>query len=143
MRSIMKRAWEIARNAVKRFGYNVKQYIKMAMIMAWKEYKEMKEKVEKPVSERIDELEELGFKRWQKGTFDRLYINATQLGLVCQYYKTGNIKAATFDGDSISNSEAYRMKAAKTYIDVKTGEVISTNKSLMKAAMKLAGIEKN
>ena len=94
----------------------------------------------KNVSERIDELEEQGFKRWQKGQFDRLYINADQLGLECKYYKTGNIKSALFNGDEISNSEAYRMKAAKTYIDVKTGEVISTNSTLRKAAMVLAGL---
>ena len=94
----------------------------------------------KNILERIDELEAYGFKRWQKGEFDRLYINADQLGLECKYYKTGNIKSAWFNGDEISNSEGYRMKAAKTYIDVATGEVISTNSTLRKAAMELAGI---
>lgn len=140
MKNVMKRAWEIARNAVKRFGYTAKSYIKMALVMAWKEYKEMKNQIVKPISERIDELEALGFKRWQKGQFDRLYINADQLGLECKYYKTGNIKAAMFNGEEISNSEGYRMKAAKTYIDVTTGEVFSTNSTLKKAAMELAGI---
>jgi len=91
-------------------------------------------------NEKIRELEGMGFKRWQKGELDRLYINADQLGLECKYYKTGNIKSALFDGDEISNSEAYRMKAAKTYIDVVTGEVFSTNKMLKKAAMVLAGL---
>lgn len=91
-------------------------------------------------NEKIRELEGMGFKRWQKGEFDRLYINADQLGLECKYYKTGNIKSACFGGDEISNSEAYRMKAAKTYIDVATGEVFSTNKTLKKAAMVLAGL---
>ena len=91
-------------------------------------------------NEKIRELEGMGFKRWQKGEYDRLYINADQLGLECKYYKTGNIKSACFDGDEISNSEAYRMKAAKTYIDVATGEVFSTNKMLKKAAIVLAGL---
>lgn len=91
-------------------------------------------------NERINELEELGFTRWQKGNMDRLYINAEMIGFECIYYKTGNIKSAWFQGDEISNSEGYRMKAAKTYIDVKTGEVISTNSTLRKAAMELAGI---
>ena len=140
MKNVMKRAWEIARNAVKRFGYTAKSYIKMALVMAWKEHKEMKNQIVKPISERIDELEALGFKRWQKGQFDRLYINADQLGLECKYYKTGNIKSAWFNGDEISNSEGYRMKAAKTYIDVATGEVFSPNSTLRKAAMELAGI---
>lgn len=90
--------------------------------------------------ERIKELEELGFTRWQKGNMDRLYINAEMLGFECIYYKTGNIKSAWFQGDEISNSEGYRMKAAKTYIDVKTGVCYSDNNQLKKAAEELAKI---
>ena len=62
----------------------------------------------------IAELEAKGFKRWTKGNLDRLYINAAQLGLVCQYYKTGNIRHAEFNGESISNSQGYRYKSALT-----------------------------
>lgn len=90
---------------------------------------------------KISELEGKGFSRWTKGNYDRLYINAGQLGLVCDYYKTGNISHAEFDGFRISNSEAYRMKAAKTFIDVKSGRVHSDNSTLEKAAAALAGIE--
>ena len=61
--------------------------------------------------EKINELENKGFKRWTKGNLDRLYINATQLGLECDYYKTGNVRSAWFNGDHVSNSEACRMKA--------------------------------
>lgn len=89
---------------------------------------------------KVKELEQLGFKRWTKGNMDRLYINATQLGLDCEYYKTGNISGADFQGERISNSEARRMKAAKTYIDIKTGHVLSDNETLKLAAQKLAGI---
>ena len=91
--------------------------------------------------ERITELEKLGFKRWMKGNLDRLYINAAQLGLVCDYYNTGNIKSAEFNGESISNCQARRMKAAKTFIDVKTGKVHSDSYTLEQAAAKLAGME--
>lgn len=136
MKKIMSRAWEIARNAAKKFGHSAKEYLSMALKAAWAEAKT----VVKPVSERIEELEQLGFKRWQKGNMDRLYINAWSLGLECAYYKTGSIKDAWFDGESISNSEGYRMKAAKTYIDVKTGKVYSDNYSLEQAAKKLAKI---
>ena len=73
----------------------------------------------------IKALEEKGFNRWQKGNLDRLYVNATMLGLVCEYYKTGNIKTAYFCEGLISNCQARRMKAAKTFIDVKTGTVYS------------------
>lgn len=91
--------------------------------------------------ERIEELTKKGFNRWTKGNMDRLYINAAQLGLDCTYYKTGNISGADFQGCSISNCEARRMKAAKTYIDIKTGKVHSDNSTLEKAAAELAGLE--
>lgn len=81
----------------------------------------------------IEKLAAKGFSRWTKGKYDRMYINAKDLGLVCEYYKTGNVADATFQGEGISNSEAYRMKAAKTYIDVETSEVVSDNRYLKEA----------
>lgn len=92
-------------------------------------------------NEKIAELEAKGFKRWTKGNLDRLYINASQLGLVCSYYNTGNIRDAEFNGGSISNCEARRMKAAKTFVDIKTGRVYSDNNTLKDAAIALAGLE--
>ena len=91
--------------------------------------------------EKIIELEEKGFKRWTKGNIDRLYISAGQLGLDCEYYHTGNISGATFQDKHVSNCEARRMKAAKTYIDINTGKVHSDNIELLKAACDLSGIE--
>lgn len=88
----------------------------------------------------IKVYEDLGFKRWTKGNYDRLYISAEQLGLDCDYYKTGNISGAEFQGKHISNSEAYRMKAAKTYIDIKTGKLRSDNWTLEQAARVLTDI---
>lgn len=82
----------------------------------------------------ITKLEKNGFSRWTKGDHDRLYINATQLGLKCTYYKTGSIDLAYFNGELISNSEGYRLKGAKTYVDVATGEVCSTRDDLKDAA---------
>ena len=90
---------------------------------------------------RIKELEQMGFNRWTKGNMDRLYINAKQLGLICTYYKTGNIQSAHFDGERISNSGGYRMKSAKTYIDIKTEKVYSDNDALAEKAAKLSGLE--
>ena len=81
-------------------------------------------------AEMITALEKKGFNRWTKGNMDRLYINAGQLGLECGYYNTGNIKWAEFCGNSISNCEARRMKAAKTYIDINTGKAHSDNYTL-------------
>ena len=91
--------------------------------------------------ERIAELTRKGFNRWTKGNLDRLYINASQLGLVCEYYNTGNIKYAEFQGETISNCQARRMKASKTFIDIKTGKVYSDNYTLEMATRALAGID--
>lgn len=85
-------------------------------------------------NDQITALESKGFNRWTKGNLDRLYINAGQLGLVCSYYSSGNISYAEFNGEQISNCAARRMKAAKTFIDVKTGKVYSDNSSLKEAA---------
>lgn len=130
--TVMKRAWEIAKAAVKNFGGKAREYMSEALKMAWAEFKKV------AIIDRIAELEAVGFKRWTKNGMDRLYINAGALGLVCQYYKTGNIMDAKFNGEQISNSEGYRMKAAKTYIDIKTETVHSDNTKLREAAAELA-----
>lgn len=64
---------------------------------------------------------------------DRLYINAKQLGLELKYYNTGNIKDAVLNGEQLSNSDGRRLLMAKTYIDVNTGEIKSTDDRLAKA----------
>ncbi len=71
----------------------------------------------------IASLEKKGFSRWQKGSMDRLYINSTRIGLSLEYYKTGNICHAELNGERISNSRAYSIKAAKNYIDVADGSI--------------------
>ena len=90
--------------------------------------------------ERINELEGLGFKRWQKNGMDRLYINAS-LGLVLNHYKTGNVSGAWFKGETISNSKGLKMSCAKTFIDVRTGLVYSQNEKLAAEAASISGCE--
>ncbi len=41
MKKVMVRAWEIAREAVKKFGGKVKEFFQQALIMAWEEVKTM------------------------------------------------------------------------------------------------------
>lgn len=137
MKNIMRKAWEIAREAAKRFGGKAAQYIAGALRMAWKEARKMT----KDITERIDELTAMGFNRWQKNGMDRMYINASTLGLECTYYKTGNISSAKFQGYSISNSEASRMKFAKTYIDLVKKTIVSDNAMLADAVAELIGAE--
>lgn len=91
----------------------------------------------KLTEEQITKLEEKGFKRWQKPGIDRLYINATTLGLECDYYKTGNIKYAEFCGEQISNSRARDYKAAKTYINVENGRIFGTHERLTNKAQEI------
>lgn len=136
-KKVMKRAWEIVKKAIENFGGKAAQYISEALRMAWKEIKMEGKKV----IDRIEELEAMGFKRWTKAGMDRLYINASALGLNCTYYKTGNVSNAWFDGYEISNCEARRMKASKTYIDVKTEKVYSDNATLAEKAAEISGCE--
>lgn len=81
-------------------------------------------------SKMIEKLEAKGFKRWTKGNCDRLYVNAEDLGLECECYNGGNIRYAELDGEKISNSLARELKKAKTFIDVKTGEIHSDSETL-------------
>lgn len=136
-KKVMTRAWEIVREAIANFGGKAAQYISEALRMAWKEVR----MAGKKVIDRIEELEALGFKRWTKNGMDRLYVNASALGLNCEYYKTGNISDAWFDGDRISNSEARRMKHSKTYIDIKTEKIYSDNDLLAKKAAEISNCE--
>lgn len=74
-------------------------------------------------NEEIKKYEAAGFKRWTKGNMDRLYIDATKLGLELDYYKTGNISHTKWCGEIISNADGYRFKSSKAYVDVATGEL--------------------
>ena len=85
----------------------------------------------------IEAMEAKGFKRWTKGNFDRMYINANALGLECDFYKSGNISYAEWKGEKISNSYASRLSAAKTYFDLKDGKLHGTNEMLLDAAAEL------
>lgn len=90
-------------------------------------------KIMKLATETIEKLIAAGGNRWTKGNYDRIYFNASALGLRCEYYKTGNISGAWFNGEMCSNSCGRRLKAAKTYIDVATGEIVSTESMLREA----------
>lgn len=100
--------------------------VKKAKVIDMKSKKEMEVSIMK--NEAINALENAGFKRWRKGGYDRLYISAAKLGLKIDEYGT------TFMGDPIDDKEGQRMKAAKTYVDVHTGEVFSGNDMLEEAA---------
>lgn len=77
---------------------------------------------------KIRELEGKGFKRWQKHGMDRLYINCESYGCEFDYYNSGNISSARFNGEKISNSLGRKFLATKVWVDVDTEELhIQTN----------------
>lgn len=93
------------------------------------------------IMDRIEELTKMGFNRWTKNGMDRMYINATTLGLICTYRKSGSISCAEFRGEYISNSEGYRLKAAKTYIDLNHKRIVSDSARLAAAVAELIGVD--
>lgn len=68
-------------------------------------------------------MEDAGFNRWTKGSYDRLYANEKALGMRVVRYNTGNISYAELNGEKISNSYATDILSVKAYIDVNTGNV--------------------
>lgn len=90
----------------------------------------------------INTLTDMGFKRWTKKlpngkVMDRLYIKPEYLGLELTRYKSGNISSATFNGETISNSEAKRIEGTKCYVDVATKEVVCDREDLKQAAQEV------
>lgn len=71
----------------------------------------------------IAKLLEAGGKRWSKDGKDRIYIDATTLGLDVSYYKTGSVDHAEWQGESISNADARRLLGSKVYVDCADGSL--------------------
>lgn len=85
----------------------------------------------------VEKLEAKGFSRWTKNGMDRLYINATRLGLELEYYNTGNIKYAELNGERISNRKGGELKATKNYIDLVKGIAYAGCDEFLAEMMKL------
>lgn len=78
-------------------------------------------------NERIEKAIEAGARRWTKGEHDRLYVKPELLGLSCEYYKTGNVKSATWKGLGTSNGSATRILAASIWYDIKADKIYIKN----------------
>lgn len=81
----------------------------------------------KPVIYSIDTMTAIGGNRWTKNGHDRVYINNwTELaGLKTSHYNTGNISSATWQGETISNSQAYKLGGSidKIWYDAADGKL--------------------
>ena len=111
-----------------------------------KETKPTEQPKEKPAGgftdDEIKTLTDSGFNRWMKKlpngkVMDRLYIKPEYLGLELTRYKSGNISSATFNGETISNSEARRIEGTKCYVDIATKEVVCDREDLKQAAQEV------
>lgn len=112
MKEVMCKAWEIAKNAAKKFGGKAIEYIGGALKMAWKAVKGL-------TNEQIEALVSKGYNRWttDDGERDRLYLNI--------YKHDGMFHYGKWDGEEIFPAEQRAIKAIKVWIDVKTGEIFT------------------
>lgn len=110
MKTIMTNAWEIARNAAKKFGGKAIEYIGGALKMAWQAAKGLTE-------QEVTMLEAKGYNRWATadGEKERLYLNI--------YKHEGMLKYGKWNGEEVWPAEQRAIKAIKVWIDVKTGKV--------------------
>lgn len=75
----------------------------------------------------VETMTAIGGKRWRKNGHDRVYINhwAELAGLKITRYNTGNISSATYQGEAISNSQAYKILGtlAEVWFDANDGKL--------------------
>lgn len=66
---------------------------------------------------------------WERGTMRRIYINITpeHAGLEVRYYKTGNVKFAKHQGETLANNRATEylavLRDVKVWFDCDTGRI--------------------
>ncbi|MEU0937549.1 helix-turn-helix domain-containing protein [Embleya sp. NPDC005971] len=81
----------------------------------------------KPVVFSVENMVAIGGSRWTKAGKDRVYLNdwATYAGLETGRYNTGNIASASYQGERISNSQAYKILGSidKVWFDAADGKL--------------------
>ena len=75
----------------------------------------------------VETMTAIGGNRWQRSDMDRVYFNnwADLAGLEVGYYKSGNISSASYKGEGISNSQAYKLLGCidKVWFDAADGKL--------------------
>lgn len=75
----------------------------------------------------VETMTAIGGNRWQRNGMDRVYLNdwADLAGLDVSRYNTGNISGAAYQGEGISNSQAYKLLGSidKVWFDAQTGKL--------------------
>lgn len=80
----------------------------------------------------VEQLEEMGARRWTEYGHDRLYLNEAGLKLAeleISRYNTGRVSLAKFKGEEVSHSMGGRMAyvVGSAYIDLTTGKLYWEN----------------
>jgi hypothetical protein len=80
-----------------------------------------------PAAFTIEAMTAIGGRRWQKNGHDRVYLNnwAEFAGIETTHYNTGNISSACYQGNGISNSQAYKLLSCidKVWFDTADGKL--------------------
>jgi hypothetical protein len=111
-KAIFTRAWEIKKE-------DRRNIFALCLKMAWAEAREQKTESREEKIERLSRK----YSRWTKAGYDRIYFNATKLGLEYDTYNTGNLKWVTIDDQIISNCKGRRILNDKAYWDLNTDKL--------------------
>ncbi|WP_331728776.1 helix-turn-helix domain-containing protein (plasmid) [Streptomyces sp. NBC_01259] len=75
----------------------------------------------------VETMTAIGGNRWQRNGMDRVYINdwAAFAGIETSRYNTGNISSASYQGEGVSNSQAYKLLGSidKVWFDATDGKI--------------------
>jgi hypothetical protein len=75
----------------------------------------------------IETMTAIGGNRWQRNGMDRVYLNdwAELAGIETTHYNTGNISSASYQGEGVSNSQAYKLLGSidKVWFDAADGKL--------------------
>ena len=81
----------------------------------------------RPVVFSVETMTAIGGNRWTKNGMDRVYLNDWEhfAGLNVSRYGTGNISSASYQGEGISNSQAYKLLGSidKVWFDATDGKL--------------------
>ncbi|MEV7654617.1 helix-turn-helix domain-containing protein [Streptomyces anulatus] len=81
----------------------------------------------RPITYSVETMVAIGGNRWQRNGMDRVYINdwAAFAGIETTRYNTGNISSASYQGEGVSNSQAYKLLGTidKVWFDAADGKI--------------------
>ncbi|MFE3429856.1 hypothetical protein [Streptomyces sp. NPDC059171] len=81
----------------------------------------------RPIVYSVEAMVAIGGNRWQRNGMDRVYFNnwAAFAGIETTRFTTGNISGASYQGEGVSNSQAYKLLGSidKVWFDTADGKL--------------------